>query len=276
VLDICSNKSLGTRPSSELSRARNLATMRLLKCAKAGDFYLTKDFVGNDIVPPYAVLSHTWGEDEDEVTFNDLQTRTGRSKAGYKKIQFCGEQAAKDGLNHFWIDTCCIDKSNNTELSEAINSMFRWYQDAAKCYVYLSDVSTNKRKAGDWSSELSWESAFRASRWFTRGWTVQELIAPASVEFFSMTGYLIGSKATLNGLISDITQIDVRALRGDPLSGFSIDERFSWAECRHTKRPEDKAYCLLGILSVRMRLDYGEGEEAAFTRLRKKIQKLQM
>jgi hypothetical protein len=99
--------------------------MRLLKYAEARDFYLTKDFVGNDIIPPYAILSHTWGEDEDEVTFKDLQIGAGRGKAGYKNIQFCGEQAAKDRLKHFWVDTCCIDKSNNTELSEAINSMFR-------------------------------------------------------------------------------------------------------------------------------------------------------
>jgi hypothetical protein len=151
--------------------------------------------------------------------------------------------------------------------------MFNFYHNAAKCFVYLLDVSNNKRKADD---SLSWESALRKSRWFTRGWTLQELIAPTSVEFFSATGHLIGSKATLEEVISDITQIDVKALRGDPLSGFSIDERFSWAEFRDTKRPEDKAYCLLGILGVRMRLDYGEGAEAAFTRMRKKIQKLQM
>jgi hypothetical protein len=97
-------------------------------------------------IPEYAILSHTWGADTEEVTFGDLMDGTGKSKAGYEKIRFCGEQARRDGLQYFWVDTCCIDKSSSAELQEAINSMFRWYQNAAKCYVYLSDVSTRKRK----------------------------------------------------------------------------------------------------------------------------------
>jgi Heterokaryon incompatibility protein (HET) len=87
--------------------------------------------------------------------------------------------------NYFWVDTCCIDKSNNNEPSEAINSMFRWYRNAAKCYVYLSDVPRPAFDTNDKSNQLPWESAFWKSRWFTRGWTLQELIAPASVEFSS-------------------------------------------------------------------------------------------
>ena len=115
--------------------------MRLLQLKTNGEFSLTKDLIDN--VPPYAILSHTWGDDDQEVTLKDLAEGSGNTKAGYRKIQFCAEQTKLDGLKHFWVDTCCIDKSNITELSEAINSMFRWYRNAAKCYVYLSDVSTN-------------------------------------------------------------------------------------------------------------------------------------
>jgi hypothetical protein len=114
--------------------------MRLLELKTNGEFYLTEDIINN--IPPYAILSHTWGNDNEEVTFKDLTEGSRNIKAGYRKIQFCAEQAARDGLQHFWVDTCCIDKSNNTELSEAINSMFRWYRNATQCYVYLSDVST--------------------------------------------------------------------------------------------------------------------------------------
>src|SRR2546421_11180354 len=108
--------------------------MRLLKLNDGGEFSLT-EFVGDNI-PRYAILSHTWGADGDEVTFKDLMKGTGEGKAGYQKIRFCGKQAAADDLQYFWVDTCCIDKSSSAEISEAINSMFRWYHDAAKCYVY--------------------------------------------------------------------------------------------------------------------------------------------
>ena len=239
--------------------------MRLLECKSSGEFSLTKDFVGDDI-PRYAILSHTWGVDTEEVTFKDIMDGTGAGKPGYEKIRFCGEQARRDGLRHFWIDTCCIDKSNSSELSEAVNSMFRWYGDAARCYVYLSDVSQ------DSNDEFSqWESDFRKSRWFTRGWTLQELLAPASVEFFSKEGQKIGNKKSLQRYIREITGIPVKALQGSPLSGFSIAERISWQENRETTRKEDKAYSLLGICEVHMPLIYGEGRENAFKRLRKEI-----
>ncbi|KAF2631626.1 heterokaryon incompatibility [Macroventuria anomochaeta] len=119
--------------------------MRLLKYDKNGE--LTIISFNNNAIPPYAILSHTWGADEDEVAFADLVKGDGKAKRSYKKIRFCGEQAQHDGLQYFWIDTCCIDKSDKAELSQAIRSMFRWYQNATRCYVYLSDVSTRKRKA---------------------------------------------------------------------------------------------------------------------------------
>ena len=151
--------------------------MRLLERNNAGEFSLTKDLVGDDEIPRYAILSHTWREGE-EVTLKDLLDGSGKSKSGYTKIRFCGEQARRDGLQYFWVDTCCIDKSNNSEISEAINSMFRWYRNAAKCYVYLSDVSSSAFGTNDNFSQLPCESAFRKSKWFTRGWTLQELLAP--------------------------------------------------------------------------------------------------
>ena len=248
--------------------------MRLLKRIDAGEFSLTKEFIGNDIIPPYAILSHTWGEDEDEVTFKDMETGTGRGKAGYRKIQFCGERATKDGLQYFWIDTCCINRSNNVELSEAINSMFRWYRNSAKCYVYLSDISTCDHDENDQLSQSIFERSFRECKWFTRGWTLQELIAPASVEFFSLEGKPLGSKKILEQQIHEITGIPVKALQGSPLSQFTVDERMLWAAKRETKREEDKAYSLMGIFDVYMSPIYGEGRENAFIRLREKIEKL--
>ena len=234
--------------------------MRLLKWDDDGEFSLTMPLVG-DNVPPYAILSHTWGPDAEEVTFTDLANRTGKDKEGYRKIWFCAKQARYDGLQFFWVDTCCIDKSNNNELSEAINSMFRWYHDAARCYVYLSHLSITAQS----------ESDFRASRWFTRGWTLQELLAPTSVEFFTQEGQRIGDKRSLEQQIHEITGIAIPALRGVPLSQFEVDERFKWIETRQTTRDEDMAYCLLGIFDVFMPLIYGEGKENAIRRLRKEI-----
>jgi hypothetical protein len=118
--------------------------MRLLEYNDDGEFGLA-EFFGDDI-PQYAILSHRWGA--EEVTFKDLMNGTGKSKASYGKIQFCGEQARRDKLHYFWVDTCCVDKSNSTELAEAINSIFRWYRDATRCYVYLSDVSRLPEKGG--------------------------------------------------------------------------------------------------------------------------------
>jgi hypothetical protein len=244
--------------------------MRLLKLQDDGEFSLI-EFIGDNI-PRYAILSHTWGADGEEVTFKDLMKGTGKSKAGYQKIRFCGEQAATDDLQYFWVDTCCIDKSSSAELSEAINSMFRWYHDAGKCYVYLSDVSIRGSIKNDQFSQWTWEPAFQKSRWFTRGWTLQELIAPASVEFFSVEGERLGDKKLLERQIHEITGITAQALQGDPLSHFSVNERMSWAAKRETKREEDAAYSLLGIFDIHMPLIYGEGRKKALVRLHKEIE----
>ncbi|KAH6974983.1 heterokaryon incompatibility protein-domain-containing protein [Ilyonectria sp. MPI-CAGE-AT-0026] len=244
--------------------------MRLLELQNSGEFSLTKDLIDN--IPPYAILSHTWGADIEEVSFQDLAEGTGKSKLGYEKIRFCGNQARLDGLLYIWVDTCCIDKSNNTELSEAINSMFHWYHNAAKCYVYLSDVSRPALDANEKCNQPPWERALQKSRWFTRGWTLQELIAPTAVEFFSKEGQKLGDKRSLERRIHEITGIPVKALQRSPLSDFSVAERMSWTEKRETTRKEDKAYSLLGIFDLHMPLIYGEGRESAFKRLRKEIQ----
>ncbi|KAF1962472.1 HET-domain-containing protein [Byssothecium circinans] len=242
--------------------------MRLLQHDDNGGFSLVER-VGNDI-PHYAILSHTWGRDDEEFTFQDLMSDRGKGKPGYRKVRFCTERAARDGLQYSWVDTCCIDKSSSAELSEAINSMFRWYQNAERCYVYLSDVSRDPPDGDDLGS-LRWKPAFRNSRWFTRGWTLQELIAPASVEFFSSEEVCLGNKTSMEQTIHEITGIATDAFRGKPLSQFSIDERFMWSEKRTTKRKEDEVYCLLGMFDIQMPLLYGEGRTKALRRLQKEI-----
>jgi WD40 repeat protein len=242
--------------------------MRLLEHNNDGELSLTQFF---DNIPRYAILSHTWGP--EEVTFTDLIEGSGISKAGYDKIRFCGEQARRDGLQYFWVDTCCIDKSSSTELTEAINSMFRWYRDAAKCYVFLADVPRATVDSKGQPNQLPWESAFRTSRWFTRGWTLQELLAPSSVEFFMKDGQRLGDRRSLEQQIHEITGIAVPALRGSALDQFDIEERFKWAKSRQTTREEDWAYCLLGIFGIFMTLIYGEGKTHAICRLRMRINK---
>ncbi|KAH7233782.1 uncharacterized protein BKA55DRAFT_580094 [Fusarium redolens] len=244
--------------------------MRLLRVGNDGEFSLA-EFVG-DSIPPYTILSHTWGEDCEEVTFKDLVEGTGKSKLGYEKIRFCGKQSANDNLQFFWVDTCCIDKSSSAELLEAINSMFHWYHNAAKCYAYLSDVSISDSVRNTLSSQQTWKTAFRHSRWFTRGWTLQELVAPTCVEFFSLEGERLGDKESMVQEIQEITGISIQALQGSPLSRFGVDERMSWARSRDTKREEDAAYSLLGIFGVHMPLIYGEGRRNAFIRLKREIQ----
>ena len=248
--------------------------MRLLRYEDDGRLTITS--FDDNAIPQYAILSHTWGADAEEVTFADLAEGGGMHKPGYKKIRFCGEQAQQDGLQYFWVDTCCIDKSDKAELSSAIQSMFRWYQNATKCYVYLSDVSTKKKKFDDMIPQFTWESAFRSSRWFTRGWTLQELLAPNVVEFFSQEWERLGDKISLRLLIKKITGIPCEALDGTPLSQFSVDERLRWKGDRQTKREEDAWYSLLGIFDVEIAPAYSEGAANAFRRLKDEIDKLQI
>jgi hypothetical protein len=216
----------------------------------------------DDRLPAYAILSHTWGDDELLPQDLGANTEEKKSKKGYAKVRGCCERALGDGLEWVWIDTCCIDKSSSAELSEAINSMFRWYQRADVCYAYLADVSIR---------DLD-DDAIIGSRWFTRGWTLQELLAPGTVTFYTSEWRLLGSKTDLSKPISSTTGIDEQHLHGKRPQIASVAERMSWAARRQTTRVEDMAYCLLGIFDINMPLIYGEGEKA-FSRLQEEILK---
>ena len=194
-----------------------------------------------------------------------------QGKAGFRKVKVCSKQAAADGLQYFWVDSCCIKKSSDAELSESLNSMFRWYQRAAKCYVYMSDVSTRRRRRRDENADNMWDQTLRESVWFTRGWTLQELLAPSSVEFFSRESKRFGDKQSFGEQIHKITGIPILALQGSTLSQFNSSQNFDWAKNRQTTREEEWAYSLLGIFGISMPIIYGEGRENAVRRLTKEI-----
>ncbi|OQE17987.1 hypothetical protein PENSTE_c019G09204 [Penicillium steckii] len=225
--------------------------MRLLEATSLRLFDFTPDKI-----PPYAILSHTW--DEGEVLFEDIGKENVSRKSGYKKIQYTAQQALYDGLEYIWVDTCCINKESSAELSESINSMFRWYQDSRICYAYLADTDEDP-------------SQIASCRWFTRGFTLQELIAPGNMVFFSRNWDRLGSKMDLCDTISQITGIGVEYLcHYRELECASVAQRMSWAANRQTSRPEDISYSLLGIFGVNMPLLYGEGARA-FIRLEEEI-----
>lgn len=231
-------------------------------------------------LPTYAILSHTWGP--EEVTFQDWlyaqkqnPPRWGwvyiedevdkvKAKLGYVKVINACRQALLDHFSWLWVDTVCIDKTNSAELSEAINSMYSWYQKAEMCYVFLADVPPSSPKECAYP-----ESAFRRSRWFTRGWTLQELIAPNRVAFFSKSWTPICEKRGIVQTIQDVTKIPDEIITTSQhltCGHASIAEIMSWASTRTTTRTEDMAYCLMGLLDVKMPLLYGEGRNA-FLRL---------
>lgn len=220
--------------------------------------------------PKYAILSHVWNIQEQ--LFHELlelhvtlpSNVNPRSKAS-SKVRDCCIYAESQGFEWLWIDTCCIDKRSTTELSEAISSMYRWYARATVCYVYLQDVPTEDYNvAGE-------DSSFRKSRWFTRGWTLQELIAPSVVHFLSMQWKLLGTKVLLSKLLADITGINVDVLTfARPVQSLSVSCRMSWASRRLTTRVEDEAYSLMGLFDVHIPTIYGEGR-GAFRRLQEEI-----
>jgi hypothetical protein len=220
--------------------------------------------------PKYAILSHTWGPDEASLQqWTNRLTRLRRMKsAGFSKIRSACRQAFRDELSYLWADTVCIDKSSSAELSEAINSMYTWYEKASVCYVFLADVTARPQ------GNLDTLDLVRQSRWFTRGWTLQELLAPSSVIFYSKEWTQLGTKNALAVLISGVTGIDEVCLQKKKrLEEYSIAQRMAWAANRVTTREEDIAYCLLGIFGISMPLLYGEGQKA-FKRLQEEIIKV--
>jgi hypothetical protein len=220
-------------------------------------------------IPAYAILSHVW--EQEEVTFRDIaELQKAARMKGFAKIVGACKIAVNDGLKYVWIDTCCINKESSAELSEAINSMYMWYKDAEICYAYLSDVPSDE----DPNSLGSW---FAMSRWFTRGWTLQELLAPSRVVFYSTDWADIGTKGSLQKTISGVTGISVEALVGIGkenadflLESVPVEVKMSWAAHRSTTRPEDMAYSLMGLFGVSMPLLYGEGGKASI-RLQREI-----
>lgn len=186
-----------------------------------------ENFVGKP--PPYAILSHTWGP--DEVTFADFQSQdeTGRdAKAGFKKVRLTCDQARSEHLNYVWVDTCCIDKTSSADLTTAINSMFNWYRDAAICYAYIEDCSLPSGCDDDESVRI-----FKECRWFSRGWTLQELLAPKEVVFYG-TGWIeIGHKTAMGHVLEQVTKIPSAILRKEKeLESISVAARMSWASNR--------------------------------------------
>ncbi|TFK82554.1 HET-domain-containing protein [Polyporus arcularius HHB13444] len=242
-----------------------------------------------DIPDEYAILSHTWNnKPEDgppEQSFQDVRriqkkcARKGRNPRDFmsQKIRRCCELAEKHGYKWVWIDTCCIDKMSSAELSEAINSMFRYYALATICYGYLRDVDTvvfsRQEFEKDLDSQAEQYEELLESNWFRRGWTLQELIAPRFFVFLSLSWEIIGTKADLAELLQTHFDIPAAVLRLKvSYKEFSIAQRMSWFGLRQTTRPEDQAYCLLGLFEIHMPPLYGEGRNA-FRRLQEEIMK---
>ncbi|KAL8869207.1 MAG: hypothetical protein Q9174_004443 [Haloplaca sp. 1 TL-2023] len=231
-------------------------------------------------IPKYAILSHRWGP--REITFKDIRKRNAPPGPALRKIERCCRLARSRGIQWAWIDTCCIDDRSSAELSEAINSMYKWYQRSEVCFVFLSDVHFTSAEILEFKNLCStghyegykfspvW-SSFINSIWFTRGWTLQELFAPETVEFFDAEWSEIGTRRDLVSPISEATKILPHYLQGWDLSEISIATKMSFAAYRTTSREEDIAYCLLGLFDVNMPLLYGEGASNAFRRLQIEI-----
>jgi hypothetical protein len=218
----------------------------------------------NAQVPKYCILSHRWGD--DEVTYENVkEQKINTMSAGYRKLHGACRLVQQLGYEWIWADMCCIDKSSSAELSEAINSMFVFYSQADLCIAYLTDVPASCR------SLEGRAYYFYRSEWFTRGWTLQELLAPASLHFYDHGFNYIGSKIELCSYVSECTGIATKYLDGRKrFNDASIATRMSWASRRKTTRLEDEAYCLLGMFGVSIPPCYGEGA-AAFYRLQCEI-----
>lgn len=244
-------------------------------------FFVSPD--SKEVKGGYAILSHVW--DEHEQTFQDLEiihnacTALGKHPRDLvsQKIRRACELAASQGYEWLWIDTCCIDKTSSAELSEAINSMYRYYSLAEVCYAYLKDVPTEEStkdesmEAESTETESTESSTFEESSWHTRGWTLQELIAPRVVLFLSESWNVIGTKSSLAAQLHKATCIPESVLQlSQSPAEVSIAQRMSWAAYRKTTRVEDKAYSLLGIFDINMPTLYGEGSKA-FRRLQEEI-----
>lgn len=252
----------GSRAFDPASLSQFAVKMRLLNV----NTFAFEEFYDETTLPKYAILSHTW--EEEEVSYKEIRKtpELARKKKGFAKIEGCAAIAKESALNYIWVDTCCINKSSSAELSEAINSMYRWYQDSECCYAFLSDVPTSLARG--WHEV---KTALMSSRWFTRGWTLQEMIAPRSLGFYNQDWIFIGAREAFANVINDHTQVPLDVLVG--VTGpqdYCVAQRMAWASKRMTTRKEDMAYCLLGLFDINMPMLYGEGDKA-FIRLQEEI-----
>jgi hypothetical protein len=251
--------------------------------------------------PHYAILSHTWISPKDEITYQDIKRRKGDIESGIfkqkgwsKLTKYC-ERTAKDGWEWAWMDTCCIDKTNPADTQEAINAMFRWYQNAGVCYAYLEDMDTlDLLKDAELPEDMDLDEIigsknvanresflhtalnpfFVNSKWFTRGWTLQELLAPHYLVFVDSAWRRIGTRENWAADIEKASKIEARHLTAFTPTDFkscSIAMRLSWASRRETTLEEDETYSLLGLFGTSMPLIYGEGRWRAFNRLQREL-----
>jgi hypothetical protein len=256
----------------------------MIRLLHAKDLRFDKFF--DDNCPDYVILSHRWLSLREELTYRDMLDGRKRESRGYAKIiGFC-EKALSHNYEWVWIDTCCIDKSSSAELTETVNRMYDWYRNAEECYVYLHDVTWDDTDDSFASTSLfdlleeqpralgtpAFRQLFRSSDWHTRGWTLQELLAPSFVIFYDQNWHRIGRKETLAVDIASATGIDIKYLLGCSLHEANVATKLSWAASRRCTRNEDSSYCLLGIFDVNMPIIYGEGNNS-FLRLQQEIWK---
>lgn len=245
----------------------------------------TLEFHADERGKAYAILSHTWGD--DEISFQDMRapSEATKLKKGYNKIVSACDQAIEDEIRYVWIDTCCIDKTSSAELTESINSMYRWYYSAQICYAFLHDAkplsASSDIEQTDWNRDgrphvkesiyHMYKASIQHCRWFTRGWTLQELIAPREVVFLGPGWKRIARKSGITDLLSNITRIEREVLESrNSIAEVSVSRKMSWAARRKTTRIEDRAYSLLGLFNVNIPLLYGEAERS-FVRLQEEI-----
>ncbi|KAH6963248.1 heterokaryon incompatibility protein-domain-containing protein [Fusarium avenaceum] len=246
--------------------------MALMRCMNTGTFELCTSTQIDFKEQGYAILSHRWGS--EEILFaqigqfaHDLRNTKGRhARPQLDKILQACHTAREQGLQWIWIDNCCINKSDNSELSESINSMFKWYREAVVCLTYLSDVRKCSGSEVDSHVFKSFETG-EMTKWFTRGWTLQELLAPGKLLFYDTDWSYLGSKQELAGSIEEVTGIATQYLTGETDFRIAcIAAKMSWAADRETTKEEDMAYSLFGIFNLHLPVQYGEGK-AAFLRL---------
>ncbi|KAF9473423.1 hypothetical protein BDN70DRAFT_843490 [Pholiota conissans] len=214
----------------------------------------------------YAILSHTWARSiSGEVSYNGWRNGSlDLTQPGFKKlVQFCRAALENHGLSLGWMDTVCIDKSSSSELDESIRSMFKWYQNSSICITYLAETESFSDMVKD--------------SWFTRGWTLQELLAPTFIKFYNRAwNQLTTSKNdkwdnSIQAQIELATSITKTELLTIHLAGVSFSRKMQWAARRRVTRTEDVAYSLMGLFDISMSIAYGEGGQRAFVRLIKEI-----